>query len=879
MKTLVIQSGGDFMDEKFRISRRDFMKIGGLTAGGAMVSTTCLRLTGLTPAQAATEPEQWKHTACAMCLMCPMQAKVKKGKIVDVRGEDILPWNGKVCAKAYGGIWGRVYAPDRILHPLKRVGRRGEGKFVRCSWEEVINVVSDKLREYREAGHPEWFETWWGCPVQTDNMYFLHYFARITGTAISYMHGQICFGDHSAEKAITFGGNHVSPLMLGSADYLNTKYAVIAAQNFPGTVFAPGTTFGSAGFYPVFLKARERGFKYTSVDPKLGDSAAMADDWLPVRPGSDAAFALGVANILINENLYDEEFLLKYTNAPQLIRTDDGVALKDEKGRFLTWDEASRSAKPLEKAGSESALTLGLGKTFSVEGTSCKTAFQLFAEEAAKFPADKAAEACNLPYGGTKIDEIAQRLGRHKPAVLFYPGFTTGRYSNWFQVLRTYSAVNLLLGNFDKPGGWYFPKHGFSTGCGWPEPPDVPQYPQPDLKVVPGPWGNKMSVASLDKAACYTTPRQFHPGTQALPWEHFGAIKQGKIKALFSTAENSAITQVDTALVYECLHKLELILVGEQSPKEFVELADYVLPEASYVERNHLYTATGIAQDGKEHAIALMRSAAIEPIGESKPVSWFLTEVGKKIGLGAYFENVDHQHGWWDKMLKQAKVPVDSAHIINNGPYVKTFDMDYNLSAKPIATRSARFELYSNELSEECYHNAASQWHKNRYVYPLPTYVPIAGPKADDEFYMVSGKASWHQKNATQNNRVLMDDDIEGGCPYTPLYLNAARGKALGLKEGDIVEVRCVGPTKGDDPCVADDSVVGYNQKVRIHLTEALHPDAAWVYFAAGHRSEMMIPKVRDGVLHSAFVPLSVEPYVGGCGKNYSIVKLTRIGG
>ncbi|MDP1142840.1 hypothetical protein, partial [Klebsiella pneumoniae] len=77
---------------------------------------------------------------------------------------------------------------------------------------------------------------------------------------------------------------------------------------------------------------------------------------------------------------------------------------------------------------------------------------------------------------------------------------------------------------------------------------------------------NTMSIEALDKAPCYSSPREFHPATQALPWEHFNAIKEGRVRALFSTAENSAITQVDTALVYDCIHKLDLIVVGEQLP-------------------------------------------------------------------------------------------------------------------------------------------------------------------------------------------------------------------------------------------------------------------------------------------------------------------------
>ena len=93
---------------------------------------------------------------------------------------------------------------------------------------------------------------------------------------------------------------------------------------------------------------------------------------------------------------------------------------------------------------------------------------------------------------------------------------------------------------------------------------EVREYPRPELQVVPGPWGNLMSVELLDKKPCYKEPRDFHPSTVALPWDHFTAMKEGKIKALYSTAENSAITQVDTNLVYDCLNQLELIIVGDQ---------------------------------------------------------------------------------------------------------------------------------------------------------------------------------------------------------------------------------------------------------------------------------------------------------------------------
>ena len=165
--------------------------------------------------------DKWVHTACAMCIGAPMQARVKNGKIVAVRGEDIPDWDGKVCGKAISGIGSRVYPPDRILYPLKRVQNNDhQSKFVRCSWKEVIDALSVHLKKYIDAGHPEYFEIWWGCPYQQDNVNFLHYWSAVMRSGISYLHGQVCFGDHAVEKAVSFGANHAGNLVSVSYTHL-----------------------------------------------------------------------------------------------------------------------------------------------------------------------------------------------------------------------------------------------------------------------------------------------------------------------------------------------------------------------------------------------------------------------------------------------------------------------------------------------------------------------------------------------------------------------------------------------------------------------------------------------------------------------------------
>jgi anaerobic selenocysteine-containing dehydrogenase len=122
-----------------------------------------------------------------------------------------------------------------------------------------------------------------------------------------------------------------------------------------------------------------------------------------------------------------------------------------------------------------------------------------------------------------------------------------------------------------------------------------------------------------------------------------------------------------------------------------------------------------------------------------------------------------------------------------------------------------------------------------------------------------------------------MEDAIEGGCDYTSIYMNTDRARRLGLADGDEVEVECVGPTKEDDPCVCHEFAVGNRERARVRLTEGLNPDTAWAYFAAGHKSNIMLDKAQEGIGLNWLTPCSISPYAAGTGKNYSIVRVYGI--
>jgi len=105
-----------------------------------------------------------------------------------------------------------------------------------------------------------------------------------------------------------------------------------------------------------------------------------------------------------------------------------------------------------------------------------------------------------------------------------------------------------------------------------------------------------------------------------------------------------------------------------------------------------------------------------------------------------------------------------------------------------------------------------------------------------------------------------MEDAIEGGCDFTSIYMNTKRARKLGIEDGDMVEIECIGPTKKDDPCVHQETAIGAKQKGRVKVTEALHPEAAWIYFAGGHVAKLMLSKARRGITHNWLLPISVTP-------------------
>ncbi len=236
-------------------------------------------------------------TFCALCgpsMGCGINCYVKDGRLVRVEGMKESPINrGKLCPKAFASPqW--LYSPRRLEHPLVRTGARGEGKFARVSWDEALDIIAAKLNEQKKKYGPESLAV---LSPQRRNYSDLLYRFLIAHGSPNYGHSGLCFVQRAFSFSYTLGA---APMPL--PDFSNANLIIIWGAN---PVYA-GTPMGNL---QKILDARDKGARLVAIKPEMQPDAALADTWLPIRPGTDSALALAMLNVITGEKLYDADFV------------------------------------------------------------------------------------------------------------------------------------------------------------------------------------------------------------------------------------------------------------------------------------------------------------------------------------------------------------------------------------------------------------------------------------------------------------------------------------------------------------------------------------------------------------------------------------------
>ena len=237
---------------------------------------------------------------------CPLKLHVKDNRILRVEGDDIAePEQLRTCLRCRA-FRQYVHHPQRLMHPQKRIGDRGEGKFERISWDEALEMLAGELTRVKETYGNE------GIFLATGGGYLagLHNGGLAAQRLMNQFGGCVThYGNISSEGAVWASLTQYGSVMVGNSreDLLNSKLIILWGWD-PARMIS-----GTNTMYHV-IKAKENSARIIAVDPRYHDTAAtVADEWIPIRPGTDTAVFVAMAHVMINENLHDQAFLDKFT--------------------------------------------------------------------------------------------------------------------------------------------------------------------------------------------------------------------------------------------------------------------------------------------------------------------------------------------------------------------------------------------------------------------------------------------------------------------------------------------------------------------------------------------------------------------------------------
>ena len=464
-------------ENDLNVSRRGFVAGAGtaaLTAGLAGCSSGTAEkegtdLASTSPEKVAYDPNagEWIPTTCNMCFNnCSIKAHVVDGVVVELTGNPDSPiGNGHICGKGAAGIM-QLYDPNRITKPMKRTNpEKGIGidpGWEEISWDEAFRIMDEKF----SAAAAEYPGAIGSCSMVASQAGSL-----VKGMALGALYGAYEPANAVADLCGT-GVHQVSYIYTGAGNAMpDYKYCNYIIQF--GTNAGTATRHGFNMTASLFSERRAEGQRLVSFDPHMGSSGENADLWVPIKPSTDAAAALSIANVLVHElDLIDREFLANRTNGPALVSDATGRILRDPKSNKALYMDADNQAKPYDQCSSPQ-----LEGTFKVNGEACTTGFSLYKEHLKKYTPEYQEEITTVP--AATIRQIAKEFGEaacigetieidgvtmpYRPACVdLFSGLT--RHKHAFHACWSVISLNMLVGALNTPGGLL----GFDPACnGW----------------------------------------------------------------------------------------------------------------------------------------------------------------------------------------------------------------------------------------------------------------------------------------------------------------------------------------------------------------------------------------------------------------------------
>ncbi len=523
---------------------------------------------------------------------CGVLAHIKDGKLMKIEGDREHPWSkGRLCARVLA-MTQYVEHPDRLTKPLKRVGERGEGKWQEISWDEAFDLIEKKMKEIREDFGPESVIFSMGTGRDIGPWICMLAYAFGSPNVMFALSGNACYTPRIA-AIDTIQGDYC---VFDAGQWLPDRYddpkfkvpecMIVWGYNIHAT--CPDNLFGH-----WIVDLMKKGTKIISVDPRLSWFASRSKKWLQIRPGTDAALAMGLLNVIINEHLFDRSFVKQWTNGPHLVRTDSGRLLRESDltsegsaDNFVVWNKAAQ--KPVIWDVSQVAYkTLStvptLSGTFDIsmkDGcvVTCKTVWDAFCDEVTKYPIEKVEEITWIP--AKDIAEAARLYARSKPASIHWgvPIDMTPAVTPLCQAIATLWAIT---GNLDVPGGNVISRYAF----------DAVAYALPGATGVIKLKNNEQDKLRIGSDR-YGPFNKFIWRTQTdLAIEQILSGEPYPIKGMWiQTCNPLSGIGMDPRKWLEALKRLDFIVTVDLFMNPTAQYADVVLPAATFLEKEGIRT-------------------------------------------------------------------------------------------------------------------------------------------------------------------------------------------------------------------------------------------------------------------------------------------------
>ena len=616
-----------------------------------------------------------RTTTCYMCACrCGIRVHLRNGEVRYIEGNPDHPLNkGIICAKGSSGIM-KQYSPARLTQPLLRKPgtERGAGQFEPISWERAFELLEQRLRKIR-ASDPRRFALFTG----RDQMQALTgLFARQFGTPNYAAHGGFCSVNMAAGMIYTIGGSFWE---FGGPDLERARLFVMI-----GTA----EDHHSNPLKKAIGEFKRRGGRFVAINPVRTGYAAIADEWVPIRPGTDGALLLTLTHELIRHGLYDRDFLARFSNAGQLVNQDPssaefGMLVRDPQGdpinplrphNFVWWDRVSGQPVATHRDGADPALT---GSFTMPDGMPVKPAFQLLKERAEAHTPEWAETVTGIPaatirrlaheIGMTARDHTVELpipwtdfWGREHPSVTGNPvAFHAMRglaaHSNGFQTIRSLAILMTLLGTIDRPGGF---RHRAPYPRAVPpnaRPPKGPEAVKPDTPLDGAPlgWPERPDDLFVDGAG---QPVRIDKG---FSWEH-PLSAHGLMHNVITNAWRGDPYPIDTLLLFmanmawnssmntsavrrmlvdkgaDGEYRIPFIVVCDAFHSETLAFADLVLPDTSYLERHDAMSMLDRPISEFEGPVDAVRVPVVAPTGECRPFQDVLVELAGRLKFPAF---------------------------------------------------------------------------------------------------------------------------------------------------------------------------------------------------------------------------------------------------